>query len=1134
MAAVAGDEPASHPSSEQHDGPHATLPAPKGYNGPSTKHNGFEAFATVTSKSNMFKLQVDEMLAEVTPQYEDRMGPTEDALRAIKSLIEDLPEVEGLTIVEAERDLQKSHKIAIPFPSPRPSKDTNYKFAYAKPSNINVVGGYALKTVIDSQDPILIDLAVTMPAGLFQEKDYLNYRYFHKRAYYLARIAAGLQGAPKTNFSVHFALLNDNHLQPTIIVNLSKGHEKNSSSSPVAIQILLAIPEDAFSKSKTLPDRNCVRSNKLVNGLSSPESTPTPTYNASLRAESSIASYLKVLFEASTVCRSYKDACILGRIWLRQRGFGSGIARGGFGPFEWAALTALLLQGGGPKGQRLLSPGYSSYQLFKSMLQFLSTRDLTKKPLVFRTMESDIATTDSPTFFDGVRGMNLLYKMSPWSYTMVRHESFTTLQMLNDTIFDNFEASFIAKVDDPLQKFDIVMRIPLMEAILKVLQPSNHESKQALVSKMLYQILHRALGDRVDLIDISCPEVGSWTTKNTMPNLSKEAAILVKLILNPANSERTVDHGPPAEDKREAAEFRQFWGPKAELRRFQDGGILESLVWAGDKSSPPIVHQIIVHILNRHTSPEVTKSVEFVGGEIDHLLPDNPRGSSRTVDLYQPWIASFNKLEKLLRDLEGLPLQLRQLSTASPLLRYSKIDVPNSDSSPTSIDPADIVLHFEGSGRWPDDLTAIQRTKIALLLKISELISKSDPSLTTRLGLENQTNNILNNAFLDIVSPNMTAFRLRIHAERERTLLERRLKDKTLPNSSHQDTAVALSTYKRTFIHAPSHTQAIRTLCTRFPLLSSTLRLVHLWFASHLLTPHIPLEVIDLLTIRNFTSPYPWAPPSSSRAGFLRTLYFLSRWDWRSDPLIVPCSTSDITLQSLESIRTTFAAWRKIDPAMQRVALFVASPTDPSGTVWTQYARPPKVLAARMTSLAKAACAAVREAGLDLQPEALFTSPTTHYSFLIHLTPAYHPPNRGLAPTTTLSPERVYKNLQPSHQDTSTDTTMIGYDPVRLFLDDLESLYSPHILFLHNPHAGTFIAGLWTPHACTPRGWRVGLGYSSVPVSTHGGDGAGVVETDGEGDADAQVVLNKRAVLNEIARLGGDMVARVEVVGGWD
>ena len=38
--------------------------------------------------------------------------------------------------------------------------------------------------------------------------------------------------------------------------------------------------------------------------------------------------------------------------------------------------------------------------------------------------------------------------------------------------------------------------------------------------------------------------------------------------------------------------------------------------------------------------------------------------------------------------------------------------------------PADVILQFEGSGRWPDDLVAIQRTKIAFLLKINDMLQE--------------------------------------------------------------------------------------------------------------------------------------------------------------------------------------------------------------------------------------------------------------------------------------------------------------------------------------------------------------------------------------------------------------------------
>src|SRR6202012_3775289 len=97
----------------------------------------------------------------------------------------------------------------------------------------------------------------------------------------------------------------------------------------------------------------------------------------------------------------------------------------------------------------------------------------------------------------------------------------------------------------------------------------------------------------------------------------------------------------------------------------------------------------------------------------------------------------------------------------------------------------------------------------------------------------------------------------------------------------------ALSNYKRTFLQQPLHTQSLSTHCTRFLLLSPTIRLLKMWFNRHLLLRHFGDEFIELLAARTFLQPYPWRAPTSAMTGFLRALVFISRWDWRLTPLIV-------------------------------------------------------------------------------------------------------------------------------------------------------------------------------------------------------------------------------------------------------
>ena len=109
---------------------------------------------------------------------------------------------------------------------------------------------------------------------------------------------------------------------------------------------------------------------------------------------------------------------------------GTGLSAGGFGAFEWAYLLAILLQGGGLNGKPVLSRGYSGLQLFKGTLQFLSARDLVIKPLVVQASNTEVTGNDSgPTLFDGLRGINVLFKMAISSYDNVGpHRSFKPKQ----------------------------------------------------------------------------------------------------------------------------------------------------------------------------------------------------------------------------------------------------------------------------------------------------------------------------------------------------------------------------------------------------------------------------------------------------------------------------------------------------------------------------------------------------------------------------------------------------------------------------------------------------------------------------------------------------------------------------------
>lgn len=630
--------------------------------------------------SNIFRYQTEELLQSVkTSSCEERIAYLDAALRRIKKIVENLPDKGPLTVLEAERELRETHNVTIPFPQPPPDSKAKYTFSYSSPSDIQSVGGFLRQTVLQTTETLTIDLAVTMPRKMFQEKDYLNYRYFYKRAFYLACIAAGISQAAIADFQVDYALLNDNQLQPVIIIKIKEVEsDVKVAQHGCQIRLLLAAPSDLFPVERTFLAKNCMRSMPCADPVNLLSADPTPFYNSSLRSECCFLLHMELLHNAALSSESFNDACILGDIWLRQRGFGPGVSSGGFGAFEWACTMALLMQGGGPHNRPILSKGYSSHQFFKAMLLYLSVTDMIQVPVC--TSYEGITALDGhgPVLFDGARGLNILYKMSPCSYTLLRHEATRTVELLNGSLNDNFEACFITKVDNPMHRFDLLARFSLDRESVKKIPSTDAHDDITRYCLQTHRLIKHGLNDRAVLVHIQPEAPSLWAITTGRSRAHKTSTLVIGLLLNPNLNARTVDRGPSAEETAAASEFRDFWGDKAELRRFKDGSIVESLVWT-PTSSESVVEQILKHVLRRHLGEKASNSLSILEKSFANILPANSLADP--VALYQPVMTAYEHLEKQIRSLVGLPLQIHHIVAGDAQLRYTALDVPWANSA---------------------------------------------------------------------------------------------------------------------------------------------------------------------------------------------------------------------------------------------------------------------------------------------------------------------------------------------------------------------------------------------------------------------------------------------------------------------
>lgn len=968
--------------------------------------------------------------------------------------------------------------------------------------------------MVKSQQRFGIDMVVQMPKDMFQEKDHMNMRYFYRRAYYIAYISAHVRKELGDSMELSFENLSESPLLPVLLLRPASGGDadgtaqkkKKARSSDYAIRLIPCAPDDLFQRSKLTSIFNSNRTGDADD--KNANTAATPFYNSTLKAEASFIQYLRLLTHAKTECPAFVEACVLGRIWLTQRGFGGAISKGGFGHFEWAAMVALLLRTGGRNGQAALSTSLSGTELFKAVIQFLAGIDFNKKPFVLGASPSNLegVRESGPVMYDAARELNLLFKMSPWSATLLQVHAKSTTDLLADEAADKFEPTFIVKLDAPLQTFDATFEIKSPD----ISHSSKSPDRRGAVwdfSLEAYRVLKKAYGNRAQLVHVQQPPRKSWSLNASHP--AEAENILIGVVFDSPHMSRQMEHGPPAEEQKEAARFRQFWGDKAELRRFKDGSILECVEWSS-RLPFQISEEITHYALRRHL--KITKDeVSSFGKSFSTVISM----SHLDKEAFDAARKAFQTLEYDIRNLEELPLQIRQLSPVSAFARYASIQPPLMGFHKDSIELMDINLYFEASSKWPDNLVAIQEAKVEFLLDFDRRLTAAHENITTYLGRENRDIGIENLAYLDIVYDNGAAFRLRIHCDLEESILERQVKNKTLEHHVRDESEAALAKFKWLYNTLPLHTQTVATFCTRLHPLSQTIRLVKHWFNSHKLSGQISEELIELFVLHVFLQPYPWRTPTSAMTGFLRTLVFLSRWDWRDEPLIVD-SAETLSNDDRSAALKELESWRKRDPNMNHTVLFVATSHDSSGLAYTR-SGPSKLVASRMTRLAKAACKLVKEQGIHLDAAQLFQPSLQDYDVLIHLSPkAIRSILRDAAFESGTRKQSQFKNLD---DRTGRIPLPVRAHPVDVLVEELQRVYADTFLFFRgaardDDAAAAVIGAVWNPKLQRGK-FRAGLPYNFHKAA---------------GEEDDIVEVNKHAVLLEIARAGGELIKRIEEV----
>lgn len=400
----------------------------------------------------------------------------------------------------------------------------------------------------------------------------------------------------------------------------------------------------------------------------------------------------------------------------------------------------------------------------------------------------------------------------------------------------------------------------------------------------------------------------------------------------------------PDGDSDEAAEFRNFWGDRSELRRFEDGSIKEAVYFPAKspKQRRRITFKIINYILNHHLNLK-SHEIIYEGLTLEDYISVNISVSNESINpkknasnesrkpifnigtgeqFYFQINKSKDDLEKLIKNLD-LKLKVIEFKCLSPIFKgtevciqpplLNKVQVEHIRKKINSIKPIELILNVNAdSSMWPQKLQPLRSIKLAFYIelydKLKELkLSNLDAKLT--------------NDFIDILYDNFL-FRLRLYVPKELMLLQNSVYQNGKLNRSNLRESIII---ERELDIMPKITTIIQTLNTKDSNFGLACRLAKKWIASNFLNNlnEIAVEMIMFYV-------YQQNPGTYFIRLFILFLEFLYKFNWYTTPLIVNLN-EDFKPEQIDSIEEKFRTEREQLPLM-----VICTPYDSTISQWTK------------------------------------------------------------------------------------------------------------------------------------------------------------------------------------------------------
>ncbi|XP_043670065.1 nucleolar protein 6 [Vespula pensylvanica] len=1057
--------------------------------------------------SNLFRLQIEELLTEVKLRNKYKKLFDEWFIK-FKANIESLQETDELKFADGNI----SQKLHLNIPILNVPVDIKGTFKFLKPLTINIIGSYSFDCTIGPN--AAVDIMIQMPDDLFQKHDYQNYRYLRKKAIYLAYITSNI----RDDLADKKCFLGSN-LKPILEI-LPPG----SLGKKLRIHVHISAHEDSFKLNRFSPEKNCIRPNWFFNEeVENASLTPTPHYNSIILHDLTM---LEISSQNTALIKEYpniRDGIILLKIWLSQRQLIKG-----YDSFSSHIMTMYVLY---LLKIKKLNTFMSSYQIVRNVWCNLVQNSWYENGIsMYQGNDSQQRILDYHKYYDCVfldpSGYhNLASFLSRDTFSWIQREAEISLKHLDDVNVNSFPSIFMYKVPF-YNAFDNILCIEDNKAIEKIVDIKSSKDdkldygvdKRSQAIKILIKILKQGLGNRVHRICVLPDEPRQWECKNKLPN--NIGKISIGFDLNPEFCFSIVEKGPEA-NLPDAALFRKFWCNKSELRRFQDGSIREAVVWGKGKTlhEKRMICKKIVKFILKHKFNLLENQYLYLANQMEDILKLNKikithfvygTGEEATLRVIQ----AFNSLEKNLMSLVDIPLSITGVQGSSAAFRYTEVFPPlatvyraghkitkegenylmlktkNIGMVPRYVHPLDVSLQLSTSGKWPEELEAIRKTKAAFHIQIAECLRKQH-------NLKAQGNFTHIDVFKDGF-----VFRLRVAHQKEIAFLKHQVDEDGV--IKYRDNEESIELEKKLF-QLPKLSSALHGIHSQHPSFGAACCLTKRWLSAHLLDDsHMPNVAVELILASMYLMPQPYRHAHMPQVAFLRVLEIFAREYWNTDPVIVNFN-DEMSKEEIIEVETLFGKSRDTLPH-----LFISTPYDQQGSLWTKKA-PTVLILNRICLLAQESLKLFEQqlyTKTILDCKALFRSPMSEYDCLIYLKPLLNP--RRLQ-AIDLDEKHPIVEWHPYKPHSLQKIPIIDFDPVQYFLKELRDGYSEFALFFHDTYGGMVIGVLLKPTALKDNDFKV----SNVNCRKLNNDG--------------KLVLNFSTMIQDFYVLGKDLVRAIEV-----